>query len=66
MYIAKSDMLDLVNGLEHTALAALEGRTTKRDIQEQFNLIKKAVEKWEDGKSKTVSDSISQIQAKGK
>lgn len=41
MHIAKSDMLDLLNGLEHTALAALEGKTTKRDIQELFDLIKK-------------------------
>lgn len=47
--ITKPDMLELLNGLHYAATSAKEGRISRESLDDQFNLIKDAVSKWEDG-----------------
>jgi hypothetical protein len=52
IWIEKSDMLELLNGLHYTATAARDRRIPQTVLDDQFNLIKEAVSAWEDGENK--------------
>jgi hypothetical protein len=50
--IEKSDMLEMLNGLHYAAISAREGKLSQQSLDDQFNLIKETVSKWEDGEKR--------------
>lgn len=48
MNITKAEMLHFVKQMEDIAMLAFEGKVARKDLEDQFQIIRENIERWED------------------